>query len=114
MAVQYALVFPVLLLALVGLLQAGLYFHSLNGVRHAADRAVHVAQQLGGTSTDGVQAAQQVMSQTSTVDSVLVEVDRGQQFVSARVSAQSVSLLYFWSPTVSASAEGPVERWTDP
>ncbi|MGC0252666.1 TadE/TadG family type IV pilus assembly protein [Pseudactinotalea sp. Z1748] len=113
-AVQYALVYPVLLLVLIGLLQSAFYYHSLNGVRHAADRAVQVSQSLGGSGPEGVSAAQQVLSQTGTIGSISIEVDRGAEFVTAHVTGESMSLLGFWAPTVSATAEGPVERWTEP
>lgn len=112
--IEYALVLPIALLLILALLQTAMYFHAANAASHAADRAVQVSQVLGGAASDGQAAAHQVLSQTAALSNTQVEVARGETIVTARISGQSQSLVFGWSPTVTTTAEGPVERWTDP
>lgn len=111
--VEYALVLPMALLLILALVQTAMYFHAYNAARHAADRAVQVTQVLGGNASEGEAAAHQVLSQIVAMENAQVDVTRGQDIATARISGQSQSLVFAWAPTVEAIAEGPVERWTD-
>ena len=112
-SVQFAVVWPVLMLVTLGLLQAGLWLHGRNVAQRAATAAVDTAR---GT-TGSVDAAQEVavdLARTGGLDDVSVQVARGPTAVTATVTAASPLLLDFGLGTLRERAVAPIERATPP
>lgn len=110
---QFAVVWPVLMLVTLGVLQAGLWLHGRNVAQRAATAAVDTAR---GT-TGSVEAARQVaadLARTGGLDDVSVQVARGPTVVTATVTASSPLLLDFGLGTLQEGAAAPVERATPP
>lgn len=96
------------------IIQVGFYGHAAEGARAAAAHGVRVAQTQGGTEESGREAASRVMDQIGGLKATEIEVVRTAEEVTVEVSGTPLILVPIWSPTVSASATGPVERWVDP
>lgn len=112
--VEAALIYPLVILCLFTLLQVAFYMHGIDSARHAADQAVRAAQAESATSQSGLTAAQQVLDQVPGLNDPSVSVSRTPTEVQVTVSGTITSLVPGWSPVVSATAAGPVERWTQP
>jgi Flp pilus assembly protein TadG len=112
-SVQFALVWPVLMLSTLGLLQAGLWLHGRNVAQRAATAAVDTARGTTGT----VGAAQEVASdlaRSGGLNDVSVDVVRGSTAVTATVTANAPLLLDLGLAALRESAAAPVERPTPP
>ena len=112
-SVQFAVVWPVLMLVTLGVLQAGLWLHGRNVAQRAATAAVDTAR----GSTGSVEAARAIgaeLARSGGLDGVTVEVVRGGTDVSATVTAASPLLLDVGLGRLRESAAAPRERVTPP
>ena len=112
-SVQFAVVWPVLMLVTLGILQAGLWLHGRNVAQRAAAAAVDTAR----GSTGSVEAARKAaadLARGGGLDGVGVEVVRGATDVSATVTAASPLLLDLGLGRLRESAAAPLERVTPP
>ena len=112
-SVQFAVVWPVLMLVTLGLLQAGLWLHGRTVALRAATAAVDTARGTAG-SVDAAQQAATDLASAGGLDDVLVQVTRGPTAVTATVTAASPMLLDFGLGPLRESATAPVERATSP
>ena len=112
-SVQFAVVWPVLMLVTLGVLQAGLWLHGRNVAQRAAAAAVDTARGSTGTVQAGQEAGAE-LSRSGGLDGVVVEVLRGATDVSATVTAASPLLLDLGLGILRESAAAPLERVTPP
>ncbi|HHW82876.1 MAG TPA: pilus assembly protein [Actinomycetales bacterium] len=117
MTLETVVVFPVVILMIFGAIQGAFYLHADNVARSAASAAVHAASAELATAADGHAAASSFLAQTGG-ESVLVgpniQVNRGEESVTATVSGRSPSLVPGLDfGTITRSATAPVERWVE-
>ena len=110
---QFAVVWPALMLATLGILQAGLWLHGRNVAQRAAAAAVDTARGSTGTVQAGREAGAE-LARSGGLDGVVVDVVRGATDVSATVTAASPLLLDLGLGTLRESAVAPLERVTPP
>lgn len=112
-SVQYALIFPALMLCTLGIIQAGMWVYGRHVASEAAHAAVDVARSAHADAGSARTAALRIaavggLSQTSVL------VERGPAEVRVAVSAQVPVILDLGLGRVTESAAAPVERVTTP
>lgn len=112
-SVQFAVVWPVLMLVTLGLLQAGLWLHGRNVAQQAATAAVDTARGTAG-SADAAREAGAELARSGGLEGVSVQVSRGATTVTATVTAGSPLLLDLGLGPLQESASAPLERATAP
>ena len=112
-SVQFAVVWPVLMLVTPGILQAGLWLHGRNVAQRAATAAVDTARGSAGSVAAAREAAAD-LARSGGLDGVSVDVVRGATDVSATVTAASPLLLDLGLGRLRESAAAPLERVTPP
>lgn len=112
-SVQFAVVWPVLMLLTLGLIQAGVWLHARNVAERAATAAVDEARGSRGS----VSAAQDLgaeLARAGGLDGVSVSVSRGATAVSVRVTATAPVILDLGLGRIDETAAAPLERVTPP
>jgi Flp pilus assembly protein TadG len=91
-------------------IQVGLVFHAKTVLNAAAQDAVRAAQLENATVADGEAAAAGILAGSSgLLSNVAVDSARTATAVTFSVSADVLSVVPFWSGSVSGSASGPRE-----
>ena len=112
-SVQYALIWPVLMIATLGIIQAGIWLHGRNVALRAASAATDVARGSYGASADAVAVATGI-AHAGGLKQVSVTVNRGSTDVTVTVRAQSVLILDLGLGSLAETASAPVERVSQP
>ena len=105
---------PVVLLALLLVVQFALAFHARQVLAGATQDGAAAAARLDATTADGVTLTRQLVEAGagSLLDDVTVSADEGPDTVTVRASGQVASVLpFFGSITVRASATAKVETF---
>ncbi|MGI8459417.1 MAG: TadE family protein [Propionibacteriaceae bacterium] len=112
-SVQYAVLTPVLMLVVIGIIQVGVWFHGRNVAMQAAELA---ADQMRGRGADvgAAQAAAQRVTTVGGLREVSIQIDRGATQVQVSVSAAAPTLVDLRLPRIEQRAAAPVERVTRP
>lgn len=108
---ELVLLIPVVLLAVMVSVQAGLYFHARAVVQAAAQEALEAAQAETGHSDLGRLEAESFLEEAGGIREAAVVVERTLDRVSVEVRAAAPNVLPFAVWSVHASVEGPVERF---
>jgi Flp pilus assembly protein TadG len=117
-SVELAIIFPVLVLMVFGLVQGGLHWHARNVAMTAAQEGVAAARVEGGSAVAGRLGADAFLSRaggSQLLVGVTVTARRDASTAEVTVSGTSPSVVPGvpgWPLTVSAS--GPVERYRSP
>jgi len=112
-SVQYAVIFPALMLVTLGIVQAGVWIHGHNVALRAANAAVDIARGSYGTTAQAHDAAVD-LARTGGLHDVEVSVSpRGSQ-VSVTVTARAPLLFEVGLGQIHETATAPVERVTPP
>jgi len=109
-AVTTALMMPALLVMIMLVVQAGLYWHAHQRASAAADQAAASAATPTGTEQGGRQAAQMFLD-GAPIEGSWVQVVRGPEEVQATVGGTAPQLVPGISFAVEATATAPVERF---
>ena len=110
-ATQLAMAMPALLFWIMLIVQYGLWFHAKQVSAAAAAEALDAAQVPAATPADGERAARSFLAHTGNLDDVSVEVDRGVDVVTVRVSGRAPQLVPGVAWGVTSVAEAPLERF---
>jgi Flp pilus assembly protein TadG len=93
-------------------IQIGLVFHAKTVLNAAAQDAVRAAQLEGATTADGEAAAAEILAGSGgLLANVDVDPLSTPATVTFTVSADVLSLVPFWSGSVSGAASGPREMF---
>ena len=104
---------PVVMLLLMVVVQAGVYFHTRAVATTAARKAVTAARIEEGTPGDGQQAAEQFLDQNgAALRARQVAVTRSDTTATATVSGDVASVLFGVPFSVSVTVDAPAERVT--
>lgn len=112
-SVQYALIWPVLMLATLGIIQAGIWLHGRNVALRAASAAADVARGSHGKVAEA-EAVATGIAQSGGLKQVNVTVDRSSTSVAITVRARPVLILDLGLGSLAATASAPVERVSQP
>jgi Flp pilus assembly protein TadG len=110
-----AILFPVMLLMVLGLFQMSLYWHTSNVVAVAAEQGLNAGQvhadDHGLARSEAVAAAQAILATTTHRDPVITPVIVGGDRLQVTVSAQSPVVIGIGVWTVESVAEGRLEEF---
>ena len=112
-SLQFALVWPVLMLVTLGVIESGIWLHA----RNVAERAAIAAVGEAGGSYGDVDTARRLggdLAAAGGLGGVEVSVSRGAETVTAVVSAESPLVLDLGLGRIREAASGPRERVTAP
>jgi Flp pilus assembly protein TadG len=112
-SVQYALIWPVLMLATLGIIQAGIWLHGRNVALRAATAAADTARGSYGTTAEAEEIAIGI-ARSGGLQHVGVSVSRSPTAVMVTVRAQAVLMLDLGLGSLSETASAPVERVSRP
>lgn len=104
---------PVMMLLLMVVVQAGIYFHTRAVAVTAARKAVTAARVESGSAPDGHQAADQFLEQNgAALTNRRVDVTRSDTTATVTVSGDVASVMFGVPFTVTITVDAPVERVT--
>jgi Flp pilus assembly protein TadG len=112
-SVQYALIWPVLMLVTLGIIQAGIWLHGRNVALRAASAAADIARGSYGTAAEAETVARGI-AQSGGLKQVSVTVDRGSTSVAVTVRARAVLILDLGLAALAETASSPIERVSQP
>lgn len=110
-ATELAVLMPVLIMLVLIPVQVGLWWHAKQAAETAADEALDAAQVENATAADGRAGAQAILGQAGNLENVVIDVDRDGDIVSVTVSGELGFSIFPGPWSVTAHAEGPVERF---
>ena len=115
-ALEMAILFPVTLFIVFGIVQFGIWYHANDVARAAAQEAVRSASAYQATNNDGTAAANQVLDQDAKglIIHTSVSVSRGGSVATVTVTGDALQVLPFISLPVKVKATAPVEAFRPP
>lgn len=108
-SVQWAAVIPVVLLAILGLIQGGVMLHARTVVRDAAAVVAQTQSRMGADPTQARPVAERVVA-SADLEQVQVTVTRSDGVLTATVAGKAPTFFDVGVTTVSASASMPLEE----
>ena len=112
-SVQWAVLWPLLMLLTLGIIQAGIFLHGRNVAQRAATAAVDVARGSYGTAADAEHLGESIAS-SGGLKSISVRVKRTGTTATAEVSAYSPMIFDLDLGRINETAVAPLERVTQP
>lgn len=114
--IEYAILFPVLLLVIMVGVQAGLFYHARSIAHAAAEEGARTAAAQTATAAMGEATGADFADRTGSglLTNVRVDVSRTSTTVTATVSGTASSLIPGTTWTVTQTVTRPVERVTPP
>jgi Flp pilus assembly protein TadG len=112
-SVQWAVLWPALMLVTLGIIQAGIFLHGRNVAQRAATAAVDAARGSFGSVADAQHLAANIAASAGLKD-VSVRVQRSGTTVTADISATAPMIFDLRLGRISETASAPLERVTAP
>lgn len=112
-SVQFAVVWPLLVLVTLGIIQAGLWLHGRNVAQRAAVAAVDVARGSYGTADEARRRAQSLAA-AGGLNGVVIRLDVGGAEVRATVTADAPTIFDIGAGRLNETAAAPRERVSQP
>ena len=112
-SVQWALLWPLLMLLTLGIIQAGIFLHGRNVAQRAATAAVDAARGSYGSAADAEQLGATI-ARSGGLRSISVQVQRTGSTVTADVSAYPPMIFDLELGRIDETAAAPLERVTQP
>jgi Flp pilus assembly protein TadG len=112
-SVQWAVLWPALMLLTLGIIQAGIFLHGRNVAQRAATAAVDAARGSYGSAAEAEHLAANIAS-SGGLKNISVRVQRTGTTVSADVSASSPMIFDLRLGRITETATAPMERVTVP
>jgi Flp pilus assembly protein TadG len=112
-SVQWAVLWPVLMLVTLGIIQAGIFLHGRNVAQRAATAAVDNARGSYGSVADAQLLATNIAN-SGGLKNISVRVQRTGMTVTADVSANAPMILDLRLGRIKETATAPLERVTAP
>jgi Flp pilus assembly protein TadG len=112
-SVQWAVLWPLLMLVTLGIIQAGIFLHGRNVAQRAATAAVDAARGSYGNPGDAEQLGARIAG-SGGLRNISVRVQRTGSTVTADVSAYPPMIFDLDLGRINETAAAPVERVTPP
>lgn len=110
--VEFAVIFPVLLLLVFTVIEGALYFHARSVAARAAQVGVDAGRSYDANPDDGAAAARTFLANTgNSVEGSKVMVDSGGNQIAVTVTGRVSSLVPGLEFTVRQRAQAPVEEF---
>jgi Flp pilus assembly protein TadG len=112
-SVQWAILWPLLMLLTLGIIQAGIFLHGRNVAQRAATAAVDAARGSYGSAADAQHLGESIAS-SGGLRSISVRVQRTGTTATAEISADAPVIFDLGIGLISETAVAPLERVTQP
>ena len=112
-SVQWAILWPLLMLLTLGIIQAGMFLHGRNVAQRAATAAVDAARGSYGSAADAQHLGESIAS-SGGLRSISVRVQRTGTTATAEISAYAPMIFDLGIGLISETAVAPLERVTQP
>jgi Flp pilus assembly protein TadG len=112
-SVQWAILWPLLMLLTLGIIQAGIFLHGRNVAQRAATAAVDAARGSYGTTSDAQHLAEAIAS-SGGLEHISVRIQRTATSASAAVSGNAPMIFDMGLGRITETATAPLERVTRP
>src|SRR5512133_1115987 len=112
-SVQWAVLWPALMLVTLGIIQAGIFLHGRNVAQRAVTAAVDAARGSYGTPAEAQHLAEAIAS-SGGLRNISVRIQRTGTTVTAEVSAHAPMIFDLNLGRINETATAPVERVTQP
>jgi Flp pilus assembly protein TadG len=112
-SVQWAILWPLLMLLTLGIIQAGIFLHGRNVAQRAATAAVDAARGSYGTAADAQRLAETIAS-SGGLENISVRVQRTGTTAKADVSGNAPTIFDLGLGRITEAATAPLERVTQP
>ena len=112
-SVQWAILWPFVMLLTLGIIQAGIFLHGRNVAQRAATAAVDAARGSYGTAADAQHLGEAIAS-SGGLEDVSVRVQRTATTASADVSGNAPMIFDLGLGRITETAAAPLERVTQP
>jgi Flp pilus assembly protein TadG len=112
-SVQWAVLWPLLMLVTLGIIQAGIFLHGRNVAQRAATAAVDAARGSYGSTTDAEQLGTTIAG-SGGLRNISVRVRATGTTVSADVSGYAPMIFDLDLGRINETAAAPLERVTQP
>jgi Flp pilus assembly protein TadG len=112
-SVQWAVLWPLLMLLILGIIQAGIFLHGRNVAQRAATAAVDAARGSYGSAGDAEQLGARIAG-SGGLRNISVRVQRTGSTVTADVSAHPPMIFDLDLSRINETAAAPLERVTPP
>jgi Flp pilus assembly protein TadG len=112
-SVQWAILWPLLMLVTLGIIQAGIFLHGRNVAQRAATAAVDAARGTYGSTADAESLGSTIAS-SGGLRSISVRVQRTGTTVTADISANAPMIFDLRLGRINETATAPLERVTQP
>jgi len=112
-SVQWAVLWPALMLVTLGIIQAGIFLHGRNVAQRAATAAVDAARGSYGIPGNAQHLAESIAS-SGGLTNISVRVQRTGTAVTAEVSAYAPMIFDLHLGRINETAAAPTERITQP
>jgi Flp pilus assembly protein TadG len=112
-SVQWAVLWPLLMLVTLGIIQAGIFLHGRNVAQRAATAAVDAARGSYGSAAEAQQLAETIAA-AGGLKNISVRIQRAGTTVTANVSANAPMIFDLSLGRVTETATAPLERVTQP
>ena len=112
-SVQWAVLWPLLMLLALGIIQAGIFLHGRNVAQRAATAAVDAARGSYGSPGDAEQLGVRIAG-SGGLRNISVRVQRTGSMVTAHVSGYAPMIFDIDVGRIDETAAAPLERVTPP
>ena len=112
-SVQWAILWPLLMLLTLGMIQAGIFLHGRNVAQRAATSAVDIARGSYGTAADARHLAETI-ARSGGLEHISVRVQRTGTTASADVSGNAPMIFDLGLGRITETATAPLKRATPP
>jgi Flp pilus assembly protein TadG len=112
-SVQWAILWPLVMLLTLGIIQAGIVLHGRNVAQRAATAAVDAARGSYGTAADAQHLGEAIAS-SGGLEDISVRVQRTATTASADVSGNAPMIFDLDLGRITETAAAPLERVTQP
>jgi Flp pilus assembly protein TadG len=112
-SVQWAILWPLLMLLTLGIIQAGVFLHGRNVAQRAATAAVDAARGSYGSAADAQHLGESIAS-SGGLRNISVHVQRSATSATAEVSAYAPMIFDLGLGRINETAAAPLERVTQP
>jgi Flp pilus assembly protein TadG len=115
-ALEMAIIFPVTVFLVFGIIQFGIWYHAAVIARSAAQEGARAASAYQATTATGTASAERVLHENANglISHVQLTPYRDDEVATVSVSGQALQVIPFIPLGVHASATAPVEAYRPP
>jgi Flp pilus assembly protein TadG len=115
-AIDMAIIFPIVIFLIFGIIQFGVWYHANNIARAAAQEGARAASAYSSTASAGAASAQRVLAENANgmISHTSVIPYRDQNVATVTVKGEALHVIPFIPLSITVSATAPVEAFRPP